>query len=135
MRWIKRRSVVFSQSILVISALGDVVLTYPHATTRQRLNEAVAQPAVSTTIKPIASPTKRPATGRLDAERSGCAKRSVPFDVVSALGIELTVILQSNTPQQIQLRFKEVDVAFLVLQQLFEQRHGHIVLFVAADLA
>ena len=34
-----------------------------------------------------------------------------------------------------KLRLKEVDVAFLVLQQLFEQRHGHIVLFVAADLA
>ena len=48
------------------------------------------------------------------------------------MGVELAVILGADIVQEIELRLEMVDVAFLIAEQLLEQIHRHIVLFLTA---
>ncbi len=49
--------------------------------------------------------------------------------------MQLAVVLHADLVEQVELGFQEVDVTFLVLQQLLEQLHRNEIFVLAADLA
>ena len=57
------------------------------------------------------------------------------FGLVRGVGVELAVFAVADISQQAELRLEEVDVTLLVLQQILEQLHGHVVAQFLADLA
>src|SRR5690606_23358675 len=104
-----------------------------------RLTVAPIELQVEKAVVPHVPAEQAPAPGFVAASmRSAWPAKgpgSATFALVRGCGLELAVILDTDLVDQVDLRLKEVDVAFLVFQEVLEELHGNVVLVGVADVA